>query len=99
MRRDNPEEEILLIFSLTIYVIITQQILLCGRIGLVSYCLVIYYQNYKSYSSDTVLSNRIGEGLITTGFIIMYIIDVRSCIYMIILLAAITKRARISFPT
>jgi NADH-ubiquinone oxidoreductase chain 5 len=32
-------------------------------LGLVSYCLVIYYQNVKSYSAGmlTVLSNRIGD--------------------------------------
>jgi NADH-ubiquinone oxidoreductase chain 5 len=32
-------------------------------LGLVSYCLVIYYQNVKSYNAGmlTVLSNRIGE--------------------------------------
>nr|YP_010352978.1 NADH dehydrogenase subunit 5 [Tropostreptus austerus]UOF70461.1 NADH dehydrogenase subunit 5 [Tropostreptus austerus] len=32
-------------------------------LGLVSYCLVIYYQNYKSFSAGmlTVLSNRIGD--------------------------------------
>jgi len=39
-------------------------------LGLASYCLVIHYQNYRSYNSGTVtvLSNRIGdvELLITT---------------------------------
>nr|YP_009171520.1 NADH dehydrogenase subunit 5 [Pseudothericles compressifrons]AJW76363.1 NADH dehydrogenase subunit 5 [Pseudothericles compressifrons] len=32
-------------------------------LGLVSYCLVIYYQNYKSYNAGmlTVMSNRIGD--------------------------------------
>uniref|UniRef100_UPI0030E5137D NADH dehydrogenase subunit 5 n=1 Tax=Thrips brevicornis TaxID=3047594 RepID=UPI0030E5137D len=32
-------------------------------LGLISYCLVIYYQNYKSYSSGmiTALTNRIGD--------------------------------------
>lgn len=32
-------------------------------LGLVSYCLVIYYQNVKSYGAGmlTVLSNRIGD--------------------------------------
>nr|QON98954.1 NADH dehydrogenase subunit 5 [Oxytauchira brachyptera] len=35
-------------------------------LGLVSYCLVIYYQNVKSYSAGmlTVLSNRVGDVLI-----------------------------------
>jgi len=45
-------------------------------LGLVSYCLVIYYQNYGSYNSGivTVLSNRIGDVglLITIGLIVIY---------------------------
>lgn len=32
-------------------------------LGLVSYCLIIFYQNYRSYNSGmvTVLCNRIGD--------------------------------------
>jgi len=45
-------------------------------LGLVSYCLVIYYQNYRSYNSGmvTVLSNRVGDVglLITIGLIVSY---------------------------
>lgn len=41
-------------------------------LGLVSYLLVIYYQNYKSYSAGmlTCLRNRIGDGalLISIGW-------------------------------
>jgi NADH-ubiquinone oxidoreductase chain 5 len=35
----------------------------CDGLGLVSYCLVIYYQNRKSYNAGmlTVLSNRVGD--------------------------------------
>nr|WIL10218.1 NADH dehydrogenase subunit 5 [Stenocladius bicoloripes] len=38
-------------------------------LGLVSYCLVIYYQNFKSYNAGmiTVLSNRIGDVAILMG--------------------------------
>jgi len=48
-------------------------------LGLVSNCLVIYYQNYRSYNSGivTVLSNRVGDAgllllVITIGIIIVY---------------------------
>lgn len=45
-------------------------------LGLVSYCLVIYYQNYYSYNSGivTVLSNRIGDVglLIRLGLILLH---------------------------
>lgn len=44
-------------------------------LGLVSYCLVIFYQNYSSYNSGivTVLSNRIGDVglLIAIGLVII----------------------------
>nr|WIL10231.1 NADH dehydrogenase subunit 5 [Stenocladius sp. 2 XYG-2023a] len=38
-------------------------------LGLVSYCLVIYYQNFKSYNAGmiTILSNRIGDVAILMG--------------------------------
>jgi len=38
-------------------------------LGLVSYCLVIYYQNIRSYNSGmiTVLSNRVGDVAILLG--------------------------------
>jgi len=45
-------------------------------LGLISYCLVIYYQNYSSYNSRivTVLSNQVGDVglLITVAFIVNY---------------------------
>nr|YP_009000432.1 NADH dehydrogenase subunit 5 [Otobius megnini]AHF21633.1 NADH dehydrogenase subunit 5 [Otobius megnini]AIZ58592.1 NADH dehydrogenase subunit 5 [Otobius megnini]UYB78412.1 NADH dehydrogenase subunit 5 [Otobius megnini] len=42
-------------------------------LGLVSYCLVIYYQNYKSYSAGmiTVLSNRVGDVMILLALVMM----------------------------
>lgn len=38
-------------------------------LGLVSYCLVIYYQNVRSYNAGiiTVLSNRIGDVALLLG--------------------------------
>lgn len=79
-------------------------------LGLVSYCLVIFYQNYRSYNSGivTVLSNRIGDIgiLISIGLMIitgrwnLSIIEGMINKYLfilIIILAAITKRAQIPF--
>jgi len=44
-------------------------------LGLVSYCLVIFYQNYSSFNSGivTVLCNRIGDVglLISIGLIVV----------------------------
>lgn len=42
-------------------------------LGLVSYCLVIYYQNVKSYNSGiiTVLINRVGDVIILIGIVWM----------------------------
>lgn len=77
-------------------------------LGLVSYCLIIFYQNYRSYNSGivTVLCNRIGDvGLliairliISRGRwnIILYRFENR-LIVLILLIAAITKRAQIPF--
>lgn len=59
---------LVLIFVLSILLIIISpnliRILLgWDGLGLVSYCLVIYFQNYKSYASGilTILTNRIGD--------------------------------------
>jgi len=85
-------------------------------LGLVSYCLVIYFQNVKSYNAGilTALSNRIGDVaiLIAIAWILNYgswnyifyldIIKNDKEIYFIIIiviLAAITKRAQIPFSS
>lgn len=80
-------------------------------LGLVSYCLVIYFQNEKSYNAGilTALSNRIGDVLILLS--IAWIINFGSWNYVfyldfcrdytligiLLVLAAITKRAQIPF--
>lgn len=85
-------------------------------LGLVSYCLVIYYQNLKSYNAGilTALSNRIGDVFII--IVICWILnygrwnyifyldfifnDFRiQIISLIIIIAAITKRAQIPFSS
>lgn len=83
-------------------------------LGLVSYCLVIYFQNYKSYNAGilTVLTNRIGDVAILLGiawifnngrwhflFYNFYLFDWRIIIRFLIILAAFTKRAQIPFSS
>lgn len=78
-------------------------------LGLVSYCLVIYYQNYISYNSGivTVLSNRIGDIglLISIGLIVNIYGRCRiwvlrdSIIIILLVLSALTKRAQIPFSS
>nr|YP_009938413.1 NADH dehydrogenase subunit 5 [Lethe verma]QNU07845.1 NADH dehydrogenase subunit 5 [Lethe verma] len=60
---------LLFVFSMILLIIspnIISIILGWDGLGLVSYCLVIYYQNLKSYNAGmlTVLSNRIGDVMI-----------------------------------
>lgn len=80
-------------------------------LGLVSYCLVIYYQNFKSLNAGTltVLSNRVGDVLILIG--IVWIINYGDWSFVawmgdsqrliltraLIILASLTKRAQIPF--
>lgn len=80
-------------------------------LGLVSYCLVIYYQNVKSYNSGilTILSNRLGDIaiLLTIRWIVNFgsfnvyylqFVDYNlSIIFFLVVLAAITKSAQIPF--
>jgi len=77
-------------------------------LGLVSYCLVIFYQNYSSFNSGivTVLCNRIGDiGLLISigllvidgGWNIIFNRRERTIIVILLMIAAITKRAQIPF--
>lgn len=76
-------------------------------LGLVSFCLVVYYQNYRSYNSGilTVLINRVGDViiLIIIGIIIMYgswnifFIENTGLIIFFLIVSGITKRAQIPF--
>ncbi len=85
-------------------------------LGLVSYCLVIYFQNVKSYNAGilTALSNRIGDValLIAIAWIlnfgswnyIFYIEIIKNdlsifLIGLLVIIAAITKRAQIPFSS
>lgn len=76
-------------------------------LGLVSFCLVVYYQNYRSYNSGilTVLINRVGDViiLIIIGIIIVcgrwniFFIKNIGLIIFFLIVAGITKRAQIPF--
>nr|UJI65694.1 NADH dehydrogenase subunit 5 [Dipseliopoda setosa] len=84
-------------------------------LGFVSYCLVIYFQNYKSYSAGmlTILSNRIGD--ISLLFAIVFMMNYGSFNFMIyneymyeknmlfimflVMIASITKSAQIPFSS
>lgn len=84
-------------------------------LGLVSYCLVIYYQNFKSYNAGilTILTNRIGDVCILIGiawifnvgcwnyiyYIAFITYDVSLWICLLIILASFTKRAQIPFSS
>ena len=85
-------------------------------LGLVSYCLVIYYQNIKSYNAGmiTALMNRVGDVilLISISWIlnygnwnyIFYIDYIKNDYYiqiigLLVIIAAITKRAQIPFSS
>nr|YP_010535656.1 NADH dehydrogenase subunit 5 [Alectorobius puertoricensis]UYB78542.1 NADH dehydrogenase subunit 5 [Alectorobius puertoricensis]UYB78555.1 NADH dehydrogenase subunit 5 [Alectorobius puertoricensis] len=77
-------------------------------LGLVSYCLVIYYQNYKSDAAGmiTILSNRVGDVMILLSFV--YLLNFGTldffiyekmywvCGFMLVI-AGMTKSAQIPF--
>nr|YP_002735077.1 NADH dehydrogenase subunit 5 [Riptortus pedestris]ABZ02119.1 NADH dehydrogenase subunit 5 [Riptortus pedestris] len=83
-------------------------------LGLVSYCLVIYFQNYKSYNAGmlTVLTNRIGDVFILLSIGVTlnngswsflyynyYYENYNYFIYIMIVTAAFTKSAQIPFSS
>nr|YP_010324840.1 NADH dehydrogenase subunit 5 [Ixodes simplex]UNO53618.1 NADH dehydrogenase subunit 5 [Ixodes simplex] len=102
---------LLFVFSMLLFIISPNMIMIMlgwDGLGLVSYCLVIYYQSVNSYNSGmiTVLSNRIGDVtmLMTIIFLMNYgsldLDDVKE-IFMIcgifILISGMTKSAQIPF--
>nr|AGX31594.1 NADH dehydrogenase subunit 5 [Notochthamalus scabrosus] len=80
-------------------------------LGLVSYCLVIFYQNYKSLNAGTltVLSNRVGDVLILLAIVWMMNFGDWSfvawmgnsgsliLVSLLIIMASLTKSAQIPF--
>nr|YP_009472915.1 NADH dehydrogenase subunit 5 [Nabicula flavomarginata]AST10131.1 NADH dehydrogenase subunit 5 [Nabicula flavomarginata] len=83
-------------------------------LGLVSYALVIYFQNYSSYSAGmlTILTNRIGDVAILLGIGLMFnfgswhyiyyvqMWDNSMCmLFILVVLAAFTSSAQIPFSS
>nr|YP_009180579.1 NADH dehydrogenase subunit 5 [Calameuta filiformis]ALM04135.1 NADH dehydrogenase subunit 5 [Calameuta filiformis] len=79
-------------------------------LGLISYCLVVYYQNVKSYNAAmlTVLMNRFGDTGLMMSLSIMYCMgtwnlmmcsSVDMFVMMLVCLAAFTKSAQIPFSS
>ena len=112
---------LVVIFVLSIIILIISPNLISvllgwDGLGLVSYCLVIYFQNVKSYNAGilTALSNRIGDValLIAIAWIlnygswnyIFYLEMIKNDLSMfligiLVIIAAITKRAQIPFSS
>nr|YP_004021109.1 NADH dehydrogenase subunit 5 [Solenopsis invicta]ADP01790.1 NADH dehydrogenase subunit 5 [Solenopsis invicta] len=103
---------IMFIFSMILMIISPNIIsILFGwdGLGLVSYCLVIYYQNYMSYNSGmvTVLCNRVGDVgiLMMVGLMLVsggwniWSMSMGKLLLFMMLLAAISKSAQIPFST
>jgi NADH-ubiquinone oxidoreductase chain 5 len=104
---------LLFIISINLLIFVPHIIILLlgwDGLGLVSFILVIYYQNHKSLAAGiiTVLSNRIGDSAlllaialtINQGHWFIINIDQRSFLtkqIILITLAAITKRAQVPF--
>nr|YP_009731374.1 NADH dehydrogenase subunit 5 [Vespa simillima simillima]QHQ97687.1 NADH dehydrogenase subunit 5 [Vespa simillima simillima]QXU75782.1 NADH dehydrogenase subunit 5 [Vespa simillima xanthoptera] len=79
-------------------------------LGLISYCLVIYYQNWKSFTSGmiTVLLNRMGDVGILMMISLMVILGSWNGIFysfnffyfsLLLMLSAFTKSAQLPFST
>nr|UNA68662.1 NADH dehydrogenase subunit 5 [Leptocorisa acuta]UNA68675.1 NADH dehydrogenase subunit 5 [Leptocorisa acuta] len=108
---------LLFIFSMALMIVSPNLIsILLGwdGLGLVSYCLVVYFQNYKSYNAGmlTVLTNRIGDVCILLGigwlfnlgswhflYYNFYLFDWSSILFVLIIFGAFTKSAQIPFSS
>lgn len=103
---------LIFVFSIVLIIIspnVIRVIIGWDGLGLVSFCLVVFYQNYVSYNSGilTVLTNRFGDVmiLIVIGIIIIYgrwnifIIKKIKLLMLFLLIAGITKSAQLPFSS
>nr|YP_010180804.1 NADH dehydrogenase subunit 5 [Ixodes vespertilionis]QVD40497.1 NADH dehydrogenase subunit 5 [Ixodes vespertilionis] len=102
---------LLFVFSMLLFIVSPNMIMIMlgwDGLGLVSYCLVIYYQSVSSYNSGmiTVLSNRVGDVtmLMSMIFLMNYssldMCDVKEMVMIcgiFILISGMTKSAQIPF--
>lgn len=104
---------IVLIFVLSIIILIlipNMLIIILGwdGLGLVSYCLVIFYQRVNSYNSGiiTIIRNRVGDVMIIISVLFLFnfgsfdflsLNETEWILGLFIILAGITKRAQIPF--
>nr|AZL93406.1 NADH dehydrogenase subunit 5 [Habroteleia persimilis] len=102
--------------------IISMLLMICGQnllllllgwdgLGLISYCLVIYYNNWSSYNAGmlTILTNRLGDIglLISIGIFsilgdwnfLMLMINNNKILFFMLVLSGITKSAQIPFSS
>nr|APF47456.1 NADH dehydrogenase subunit 5 [Protapanteles sp. 1 SNS-2016] len=101
------------VFSMIIMIISMNLIVILlgwDGLGLSSYCLVIYYQNKKSYNSGmiTILMNRVGDIFILISISLMlnknswnfmFLNNFNYMLMMFMFIASITKSAQIPFST
>jgi len=105
---------LIILFLISMYILILRPNILSiilgwDGLGLISYCLVIYYIKIKSFTSGivTILLNRLGDIglLLIIGLITYYgrwnlsFYKINEFIIIYILLIAFTKRAQIPFST
>nr|QVY57864.1 NADH dehydrogenase subunit 5 [Trissolcus japonicus] len=105
----------LFVFSM-LFMIVGQNLLMIllgwDGLGLISYCLVVYYNSWGSYFSGmlTILTNRLGDiGLLLTismmsmmgdwSYLLMNFNMINLCMVMFIMLGAFTKSAQVPFSS
>nr|UAM91312.1 NADH dehydrogenase subunit 5 [Scolopendra subspinipes] len=111
-------------FSILVFLFVVSMVLLINStnlislllgwdgLGLISYCLVIYYQNLRSYNAGmiTIMSNRVGDAALLMsicwmfvygdwGYNFIYGKDLNMCFVVLFfcIFAAMTKSAQIPF--
>nr|YP_010329461.1 NADH dehydrogenase subunit 5 [Haemaphysalis mageshimaensis]UNO53996.1 NADH dehydrogenase subunit 5 [Haemaphysalis mageshimaensis] len=102
---------LLFVFSMILLIMMPNMFMIIlgwDGLGLVSYCLVIFYQSVNSYNSGmmTIISNRVGDVMIIMSLIFIFnfgtwdLMSLKEAEYLVgmfIILAGMTKSAQIPF--